>query len=88
MRSMCFVLPVSLFLVSSLSANCGSLQIGAQADKPILIASDDPGRDLTPDPHGGNPHDEQHDDKLPANSANDPAGQGTPANPTQKNDNP
>jgi hypothetical protein len=42
----------------------------ASGHSAILLAAepDDPGKDITPDPHGSDPHDENHDADLPANN--------------------
>jgi len=63
---------VLLYCASSHTSSLSSPQSSLHSGQPaILIAADppdDPGKDITPDPHGSDPHDENHDPDLPANN--------------------
>jgi hypothetical protein len=66
------ILAVSLS-ISLFSNHSLGLSSRAQVKPSYLVASDpakDPGKDITDDPHGSDPHDEIHDSGLPANADN------------------
>jgi hypothetical protein len=83
---------VGLLIASSYVLTSAIVQNCSTHHNDLLIAdkydpSYDPGKDATDDPHGKDPHDEQHDGglpggaKMPANGADMPAkGADLPAN--------